>query len=286
MCFTSKSTSAGVRFLCAPPLAVQNPITESHMIAFSTLRRLGGLAAIAVVAAACDDAGPNTNVSVRMASPAQAGLSAAADGGLDIAGTNGTLHISTLKLIVDEFELDKLSNDCNDDVPGVDCEKFERKLFAVDVPLGSGAVTIDREQIAAGTYTELEFEVKDLEDESGDEDAARLAALLAELRAQHPDWPARASMLIEGTFTPVGGAPQGFRAYFEAEIEIEYALSPVLVVDETSTSGVTIDLRPDLWFRNLDGTVRDLSLLDYPTTATTVEFEVEFEDGIRIEFDD
>lgn len=249
-------------------------------------RRLIALGAITLFGAACEDAGPNTNVTVRMAGPTQVGVSTAAEGGLDISGSNGTLHISRIKLIVDEFELDKASDDCDDDIGGMDCEKFERKLFVVDVPLGTGSVTIDRAHIAEGVYTELEFEVKDLEDDVGDEDAARLAALLAEVRVQHPDWPARASMLIEGTFTPVGGAPQAFKTYFEAEIEVEYALSPALVVDATSTTGVTVDLRPDLWFRNLDGSVRDLSQSHYPTTLATVEFEIEFERGIRIEFDD
>ena len=247
-------------------------------------RRVGALALLVLAGTACAETGPNTNVTLRMSSSAAVGLSTASATGLDISGSNGTLRITRLKLVVDEFQLDRSSNDCV--VAGsASCQTFERRLFALDVPLGTGSVTIGREAIAPGVYTELEFEVKDLEDEVGNENASRLAALLAELRTQHPDWPARASMLIEGTFTPTGGTSRAFRTYFEAEIEIKYALSPSLVVDETTSDGVTIDLRPDLWFRNVDGTLRDLSLSHYPTTSATVRFEVEFERGVRIKFD-
>jgi hypothetical protein len=45
-------------------------------------------------------------------------------------------------------------------------------------------------------------------------------------------------------------------------------------------------LRPNLWFRNGDGTVRDLSQWNWATTSNLIEFEVEFEQGVRIEFDD
>jgi hypothetical protein len=92
-------------------------------------------------------------------------------------------------------------------------------------------------------------------------------------------------MMIEGTFTPTGGSPQAFRVYFEAEVEIEKTFATPLVIDGSS-AGITLELRPDLWFRNGDGTVRDLSQWNWATTSNLIEFEVEFEQGVRIEFDD
>lgn len=60
---------------------------------------------------------------------------------------------------------------------------------------------------------------------------------------------------------------------------------PPVVVDETFT-GLTVDLRPDLWFRRADGTVRNLALSHFPTIGTLVDLEVEIEDGIEVEIDD
>jgi hypothetical protein len=135
----------------------------------------------------------------------------------------------------------------------------------------------------------VEFEVKDLEVDVGDaddaSDAARIAAVLAQVRATYADWPAGASMVIVGTFTPTGGVAQPFRSYFDADLEVERLLNPPLVVDATST-GLTIDLRPDLWFKNTDGTVRNLALSNFATTGTLIDFDVEFEDGCEVGIDD
>lgn len=240
----------------------------------------------ALALAACSDGGPNTNARIRVAAPAQVGASTAANGVLEIAGTNGTLRITDIKLIVDEFELEGDDDDCN--TVGGRCAEFERELFVVDVPLGTGSVAIASDVVPEGVYNELEFEVEDLLDDDidDDDDLRRLQQVLAQLRAQHADWPDSASMLIVGSFTPTGGEARQFRVYFDAEIEVEYDLVPPLVVSADSPSEITINLRPDLWFRNLDGSVRDLSAFHYPTYRALVEFEAEFEGGLRIEFDD
>jgi hypothetical protein len=143
------------------------------------------------------------------------------------------------------------------------------------------------DRIEKGTYTALEFEVEDLEmdDDDDSSDAARIAAVLTQVRTRFANWPAGASMRIAGTFTPTGGAPQDFVVYFDAEVEVERLLNPPLVVDDAFT-GLTVDLRPDLWFRNPDGTARNLALSHFPTTSTLVELEVEIEGGIEIEIDD
>lgn len=242
--------------------------------------------------AACDGStAADPNITLRFASPAVAGASEATPQGLSITGTNGTLLITDIRLVVDELELERADvADCDDDIePDPEgCEEFGLRVFPVDVPLGTGTVTIANDRLAPGTYDELEFEAKDLEVDSNDPDdasrAARIAEVLAQLRQTFPDWPARASMVVIGTFTPTGGAPQAFRVYFEADVDVQMVFANPIVIDGTST-GVTIDLRPDLWFRNEDGSVRDLSALHYPTTGVSVEFEVEFEEGVEIEID-
>lgn len=252
-----------------------------------TLRSLATLAALTL--AACEDStGPGTVATVRLSAPAVAGVSAETPTGLTITGTNGTLLITDIRLVVDEFELQRTTADgCDDDLVGADddsCEEFESNLFVADVPLGSGAVTVANDRIPPGTYRAMEFEVKDLFVDDGDEDdvlrAARIAELLTQLRQTYADWPAGASMMIAGTFTPTGGAPQPFRVYFDADLEVETVFSPALSVDGSS-QGVTIELRPDLWFKNLDGTVRNLAAWNYATISELVEFELEIEGGLE-----
>lgn len=231
---------------------------------------------------------PGVSGAVRLAAPAVAGASLETPAGLSITGSNGTLVITDITMIVNELELRRESvADCDDSSGSGDCGSFESEFFVADVPLGSGTVTVAADRIAKGTYTALEFEVEDLEVDADDDasDAARVAAVLTQVRTRFANWPAGASMRIAGTFTPTGGAPQDFVVYFDAEVEVERLLNPPLVVDDAFT-GLTVDLRPDLWFRNSDGTVRNLALSHFPTTSSLVELEVELEGGIEIEIDD
>ncbi|MCC7001357.1 MAG: hypothetical protein IT357_04305 [Gemmatimonadaceae bacterium] len=265
--------------------------------------RSGALLTAAVLAlSACEsNTSPNANAAIRFSSPAVAGQSttttAGGSTGLSIVGTNGTLVITDIKLVVDEFELkrvesiDGLNCDDLDDSPSDDddCSEFESRIFVADVPLGSGTVTVANDRIPAGTYDEMEFEVKDLFVDSNDDDdvarAARIAEVLASLRQTYTDWPAGASLMVEGTFTPTGGVAQSFRVYFDADVEVETDLFPALVIDDAST-GVEIALRPDLWFKRPNGTVVDLAALNYATTSMLAQLEVEFENGMDIEIDD
>ena len=125
-------------------------------------------------------------------------------------------------------------------------------------------------------------------DEDDDDDVgmgSRIQTLLTQLRATYPDWPGRASMMVVGSFTPTGGTAQPFRVYFEAEIEVESALNPPVVVDSAS-AGIRVELRPDQWFKRTDGTVWNLAALDFVRTGQLVEFENEFEHGIEAHHDD
>lgn len=258
------------------------------------------LVATWLTAAACDEATrPDATTRVEFASPAVAGVSAltADSSGLVITGTNGTLTLTEIRLVVDRLELRRMSvASCADSVRSHDdddhdddgCPGFRTGLFVADVPIGTGAVTVAAAAIPAGTYTGLKFKVKDLEVDDDDDDdvgmGTRLQTVLAQLRLTHPDWPDEASLLVVGTFTPTGGTAQPFRVYFDAEIEVESPLDPPVVIDSTS-AGVRVDLRPDRWFRLGDGSVWNLALLDFATTGRLVEFENEFEDGVESDHD-
>ena len=279
----------------------------------TTSRRLGALALLAAVAACSDGVtGPQANgrtpVSVAFsASPAPAGASglaalrtdAAAETTLVIAGSNGVLTITDLRLVVAEFELDRVIDHCgdlpadsaagDDDWDGGDddaCEKFEAGPSFVDVPLTGGTAVAVTQHVPADRYDELEFEVEDLDDdEENPAEAALIAALRAQILAEFPEWPREASMLVQGTFAPTGADPIPFRAFFEAEIEVEMELSPPLDLTTAAPTTVTVTIDPAAWFGRPDGTVLDLSQLDFARTGRVLEFEVEMERGFRtVEF--
>lgn len=259
------------------------------------------LAAAALLAACGDGTTPSSSVAIKfgtaapsMSPPsllASAPMGASAAQGLMITGSNGTLDITDIRVIVEEFELEPVEvNDCDVDPEPAECADFEARYFFIDVPLTGSPVTVVQENIPVGMYDELEFEVDDIEVDSDDPeelaDADLIEALFNEVRAVFSDWPEKASMVIVGSFTPTGGSAVDFRAYFEAEIEVEFDLIPPLEVTEEGLSqDLVIQLSPDLWFLQGDGTVMDLSQFDFPTTGLLIDFELEIEDGFDLEIE-
>ncbi len=261
---------------------------------------LGALLPLAFGTLACDDAtGPTgtPTVSIRFAavapqaaSAAYAPAAAAAAEPLVIQGSNGTLAVTGVHMIVSEFELDRVEMSCDDAVDEDACEKFEAPPTFVELPLTGQAALAVSQEIPPGTYSELDFEIEDLEIDDDDDNSksAQIQALMSQIRAQFSDWPAKAAILVTGSFTPTGGEATEFRVYADAEIEIELAFDPHLVIDEASADkAVTVHIDPAVWFSLGDGTVRDLSQFDYDATGELMEFEVEIEDGFtQIEHED
>lgn len=273
------------------------------------------IAAAAVTLAGCDDVtstrdagsvtlGFSTSTSAASLSADVSASLIAADGHeLVLTGDNGTLAISDVRFIVNEFKLERDDAPCEDiddddlseeeeEAAEAACEEFETGLAFVDLPLDGGTVPVVTQRIPAGTYLEMKFEAEDVDlDEADDEDeGADIAALIQEIEAAgFTDWPEDASLVVVGSFTPTGGEAQPFTAYFEAEIKVEMEFDPALVIDgETGTLDIEID--PAAWYTNLDGTVMDLSAFEYATSGQVVEFEAKFDDGFtKIEmegFDD
>lgn len=276
---------------------------------FRFVRRvsLGGLAVVQL--AACGDStgtgGPHNvtlNFQVSASAPAASAASSAVGGPAGVAGpplvlvgTNGTLTIDEIRLIVAEVELDREDDDgCvgddhgNDDI-GDSCEKFNAGPRFLDLPLDGQPIEVMTDLVPSGAYDELEFEIEDLEDDEDDAvEAALIAAVRAEVLAAVPDWPDEASVLVTGSFTPTSGTATDFRVFMKAEIEVEMDLIPNLVVDGGAANrDLTVDISPDIWFTQSSGAVLDLTQYDYDETGQLLEFDVELEDGFtKIEIED
>lgn len=269
-----------------------------------TVRRmLLALAVLPLVLGGCGDStGPGSSVAIAFrsaiigasgsaTSPAMFSLMPSESQSIGIDGSNGTLRIDELFVLVAEFELKRADVSC-DDLAGEDdddCEELELPPSFVEVPLDGPDATLVRQEVPPGTYRRIEFEVEDLEDDEDDDDAAAIADLLADVIARFPEWPRNASMVAIGVFQPSGGGDaRPFTVYFEAELEIELEFDTPLTIaadDPDRTIAVTVD--PRLWFRRGDGTVMDLSAFDFATFQDVVEFEFEMEDGFAdVEFDD
>jgi len=221
------------------------------------------------------------------------GVQAAATGGpLVVTGSNGTLSITAMNVIVSRFKLkgvhDQPCATPTDSREGEDeageCE-FEAGPFFLDVPLDGSQLTVATGDIPPGTYEQMRFKVKNLDfrdddDHEDDDNAgqAATAALFTQIRAQFPDWPARASLRVTGTFTPTGGAARPFTAYLKAESQVRLAISPPLVVSEgTATNSVAVTLAPGQFFRS--GTaVLDLSQF---SASNVGELDVESHGGFH-----
>ena len=273
----------------------------------SFLRALlcGGTALIA----ACGDAtgSGSGRVAIRFGTEPSAGSRAVVDGSnaalsvaaadeVTAAGTNGALKIEDIQLIVSEVTLKRADNDeCRHEVKREEarhegekrheenaaCKKFEGGPFLVDLPLGGGVVTVLVGDVPSGTFRAVEFEIDDFEADDDDDAAERqhASALLTQLRVLYPNAPARANMIVKGTFTPTNGTPKPFIVYFNADIEIKQRFETPLKVE--NGAGITVRIDPTKWFIR-GNQVRDLSALD----GKLVEFEFEMRQGfIKVECD-
>ena len=210
-----------------------------------------------------------------------------------IVGSNGTLTIQSIHVVVGKFKLegseeacpdrpgerddDEDEDDDDDEDELEDCGEFEAAPFLLSLPLDGGTVSVKSSDVPAGTYDELEFEVEDADMDDDDDEADALNALRAQMLALHADWPKDASMVVVGTFTPTGGTARSFRTFVDAEVEIELDLSPPLTVDDGGEADITVVLDPSRWFRTRSGTVIDLSAFN--SVSRRLQLEVELEDG-------
>jgi hypothetical protein len=277
-------------------------LMRNSMMGSRSTSATAGLALAFMLAGCADSTGPgdrpqNVTVSFQTAgAPSSAYHNSLAGAPVEYEGTNGTLIIDRVLMIVSKVELEH-EDGCDDDT-GVDghlfqdCDDFEAAPQLIDLPLDGTPISVATALIAPGVYDELEFEIEDIDlDDLGDDDDKRvvLEALRDEVRALVPDWPEKATLLVTGTFQAPGAAPVPFRTFIEAEIEVELELVPNLIIgnDGSANRSIVVDLRPDLWFVDHQGGVRDLTQWDYDTTGRLLELELEIENGFwSVEFDD
>ncbi|MFO8174234.1 MAG: hypothetical protein R6T96_08115 [Longimicrobiales bacterium] len=152
-----------------------NPTTDGRRV--RPLRSIGLTLLAATSLAACDDSlgvdGPqNVSLSFRTAeagslaaAPASAGPVASAPArAITLVGSNGTLVLDELYMIVTEIELEH-EDGCDDD-DGLngqtldDCEDFESGPHFVSLPLDGTPIVVSTALVASGVYDELEFEIE------------------------------------------------------------------------------------------------------------------------------
>lgn len=243
------------------------------------------LAGAVALTACADTAGPPRGGEVAVQFTAAAGATQGAatqNGSLVLTGTNGTLRIDELHVVVDDFELKRLDDDgCASGDSA--CEKFVAPPMLLDLRLDGGSTIAVRQNVDPDTYRRLKFEIDDVDDSDDPSRAQAIRTLQAAIRARFPDWPRDASMLVVGVFTPTAGAPQPFRAYFQAEVEVELRLEPPVTVQEGGT--FTVELDAGVMFRTAAGAVRNLALLDYAVTGQAHEFRAEVRNSfMKVEF--
>jgi len=280
--------------------------------------RIALVALITFAAAACGDATGSSSraapVTVRFAlvdggASASAGVSGAAaaiaTGPLVLTGTNGTLTIDEIAMIVSRIEFEQEDEACgkhenrHDDEGEVDveereddedCEEFEMDPVFLRLPLPGGGVVVATDEVPEGTWTELKFRVKNVDfdddEDRGDEDEDKeenteLQSLLATVRAAYPDWPRKATLAVKGSFLPTGAATaSNFTTFFDGEIKVKMSLDPPLVISSTVASReVIVELDPARWFKLFDGRVLNLLAFDFGQTHRLLGFRVEMKEG-------
>lgn len=248
--------------------------TSTHGTSHVALRMARGalLGGMLLAVPACDGGDsptgeePGSAVAVELAVASNTGE--AVQGDLVVEGTNGTLILHELSLVVEEIELDGAGGTGD----------FEEGALFLEAALEGSTVPIVSGRIPPGTYEEFEFELDDLDDDE---------AVLTEVRAIRPDWPDDASIRVAGTFHPTEGDPRDFVLFLEAELEIEMDLSPPLVVEELDEETLLVTLAPGLWFTRPDGSIVDLSQWDHIDGGELLELEIEIENGfLKVEWDD
>lgn len=204
---------------------------------------------------------------------------AVATGPITLAGSNGTLVIDDLQLIVSRIRLKRADGDCGAADSSSACKKFKGGPFRVNLLDGTAADVVTAD-VPAGNYTALEFKAQNLDpsdDDELEEDGAVKAVefLIVDLRKTYPNFPRKASMVAHGTFTPTGGTAKPFTVYFQAEIKIKKTFSTPFKVPEDSR--VVIDLDAASWFKE-GSNVFNLATQD----GKTLRFELELENGIKL----
>ncbi len=195
---------------------------------------------------------------------------------ISLTGTNGTLTISDVRFLLDEFELDVADDDVAEDV-------HVGPLF-VNVPLDAGFAELLEADVPLGSYASIGIEIEALDFDSSSDDHAADSVLAALVRSEFPDWPDAASIVIVGAFAPAdGGDIRPFTIYIAADVEVELDFEPALEIAESHVEKlVTLVMDPLAWIPVLPDVVPDLSPYDYSTSGDVYPFVLDIDNGFSV----
>lgn len=210
---------------------------QRHTISFAaaTLFVLG--------AAACDSTNTGRHAvgisfSTQAAAPAVVGAQPAS---FNITVTNGanTLVITKAQLVLRELEL-KLSatSTCAPGTVEDSCESIELGPMLIDLPVTDAVLTPISTQVPAGTYHEIEFDIR-----RPGTDPADVAFVAA-----NPNFN-NVSIRVEGTYN---GTPFVFTSELDQEVQIDFN-PPLVVTDGNNNATIAVNIRS--WFTNANGTL-------------------------------
>ncbi len=229
---------------------------------------------------------------------------------LVVKGSNGTLTINEIAMVVSHIEFEQADDACEGEAAGGkggrseghdekdendDCDEFNMLPVLLHMTLPGGATTVATDHVPIGTWTKLNFRVKNVDFDDDDEDDkdsaedAQLQNLLARLRAEFPDWPRKASFVVKGSFLPTGAViASNYTTFFNGEIKVKMPLNPPLVISSAGASReVVVELDPAAWFKLSDGKVLDLSAFDFGRTRQLLEFRADTKKGfVRVKTKD
>jgi hypothetical protein len=240
------------------------------------------LIAASTLAACSDGSGPSGGGQLNFGLASRPAAASASSASASVIGTpetftDGTnvLVVDTVQLVIRELELKRVEATVSCGESGGDhCEKLEVGPLLLDLPLGAGVARAFSVPLAAGSYSEVEFEIH----KPSDDDASDAAFVHA-----HPDFAGR-SVLVTGSFN---GVRFHYSSDLNAEEEIE--LSPPLVTTDAAAADLTLLVDLDRWFRTGAGVLVDPAtanvglvnegLVETNIRATLHAFEDENHDG-------
>lgn len=231
------------------------------------------LGACADTSASADPVPVTVSLAVAEGAPVARGVQGPADraNSISVAGANGTLVLEELNLIVGPVKL------ADEDGDRVDMEPGAR---LVDVPMDEVPVQVANRLVPVGGYTALLLAVRSLElpDPAGSSEP-RTAGV--PVRERFPSWPGEAGLRVVGFFEPAdGGRDRTFVVYLGGRAELELGFDPPLEVGpDGAPIGIEVDLDPESWFTEVDGSVLDLSAYDFATTGEVLDFDARLPGG-------
>ena len=214
-------------------------------------RLFSGLALTAGLAA-CGNSDGNVTMAVGVPSTASSLTTQASASELVLSDGSHELRITSAELAIREIEFeqeestagcDVASSDDSGDDSSDDCHEFETGPTLLSVPLDGTVQQQLSATVPAGTYDEIEFEIRKIGDDTQAE---------RDFVAAHPEFD-KLSIVVTGTYD---GRAFRYESRVDQEQEIELA-EPLVIDGDNQEIGVTLTLDIRGWFVDGSGALVD-----------------------------